>query len=93
MATSTIKGKKGYENTSFSAMGNSYVFTALTNIDNAIGGYSSGVGTIATGGPVFGYILAKHTNIYYSGFLVGYGLPNPLYFRRTNQSYYVNEVL
>lgn len=93
MATSTIKGKKGYVNTSFSAMGTGYQFTALNNIDSAIGSYTSGVGTIVTGGPVYGYILVKYSNIYYSGFLIGYGQRNPLYFRRENQTYYVNEIL
>ena len=94
MATSTIKSKKGYVNTSFANMGQSFIFTALNNIDSNISSLNSGVGNVITGdGPIYSYVLAKYSNVYYSGILIGYGLQNPMFFRRSNTQYFANEMI
>lgn len=89
MATSTIKGNKGFSGTSFNNSVGGYAEQALVNIDSAIGSYNTGVGTVNSGGPVYGYVLAKYNNTYYSGLLIGYNMVRPYFFTRQNTDYYV----
>lgn len=50
----------------------SYVKVAFNKLNTNIDSYTSGIIQISTGGPVFGFILYKLTNVYYSAEFMSY---------------------
>jgi len=64
---------------SFKAIFNDYLGEALDSLHSSIDTRSSGVVVLTTTGPVFHALLMKHTNVYYTGIIMGYVMNTEVY--------------
>ena len=98
MAISTIKvplagNNVGTSSSSFSAIVEGYMGSALDRINTNIASYSSGIHEVSSGGgPVFTAVLGKYSDTYYSGLMFYYSSNICYLFRRNGTAYSIYRI-
>lgn len=67
-----------------------WIIQSFEYLNNAINAYNSGIHTISAGGPAYGFLLWKYSNIYYETELFSYGDIGRIYMFRQNANFVVS---
>lgn len=67
-----------------------WIIQSFETLNNSINAYNSGIHTISVGGPAYGFLLWKYSNIYYETELFSYGNIGRIYMFRQNATYVVS---